>query len=63
MRERARNHDMDKVLAYMQLMIEEAGRAEKKFTRETLVAHGKRLMLFPGVGEWFGRTITVGLWA
>lgn len=54
-RERARNHDMDEVLAYMQLMVEEAGRAEKKFTRETLVSHGQRLDLFPGVAEWFGR--------
>ena len=54
-RERARSHDMDEVLAYMQMMIEEAGRAEKKFTRETLVAHGKRVKLFSGVGEWFGR--------
>ena len=53
-KERARNHDMDEVLAYMQLMVEAARRAEKPFTRQALVEHGKSLELFPGVDGWFG---------
>lgn len=51
---RARQHDMDEVLAYMQLMIEEAAGAEKAYTRQALVEHGKNLDLFPGVESWFG---------
>ena len=54
LKERARQHDMDEVLAYMQLMIEGAARAEKPYTRDALVEHGKKLDLFPGVGDWFG---------
>ena len=50
----ARQHDMDEVLAYMQLMIEGAKSAEKKFTREALINHGRKLNLFPGVDSWFG---------
>ena len=53
-KDRARQHDMDEVLAYMQLMMEGAERAEKPYTREALVEHGKKLDLFPGVEAWFG---------
>lgn len=49
----ARKHDMDEVLSYMHLMIEGAKQADKRFTREALVDHGKQLDLFPGVDNWF----------
>ena len=53
-KDRAYKHDMDEVLAYMQLMVEAARHAETPFTRTALVEHGKSLRLFPGVGSWFG---------
>ena len=54
-KERARKHDMDEVLAYMQLMVEAARQAETEFNRKSLVEHGKKLSarMFPGVEGWF----------
>ncbi len=49
----AREHDMDEVLAYMQLMIEKARDAGARFTKAELAEHGSRLKLFPGVEGWF----------
>ena len=49
----AKNHDMDEVLAYMQLMIEMARAENKPFNRQSLRDHGKAVDLFPGVSEWF----------
>ena len=51
--EQARLHDMDEVLAYMQLMMEKAREADRRFTREALKSHGRELELFPGVDGWF----------
>ena len=52
---RARKHDMEEVLAYMQLMVEAARRAETEFNRKSLIEHGKKLksQMFPGVEGWF----------
>ena len=52
-KEEARLHDMDEVLAYMQLMMEKAREGGRRFTREALRSHGKELELFPGVEGWF----------
>ena len=52
-KEHARAHDMDEVLAYMQLMIEKARDARVRFTKEELGKHGRALELFPGVEDWF----------
>ena len=52
-KEEARDHDMDEVLAYMQLMIEKASEAKRPFTRSALRSHGSGLELFPGVAGWF----------
>ena len=52
-KEEARLHDMDEVLAYMQLMMEKAREADRRFTREALKSHGRGLELFPGVDRWF----------
>ena len=53
-KKQARDHDMDEVLAYMQLMIEKAREAEREFTRTALAEHGRKLKVFPGVDKWFG---------
>ena len=42
-KQQARRHDMDEVLAYMQLMIEKAREAERRFTRNALEKHGREL--------------------
>ena len=52
-KEHAQDHDMDEVLAYMQLMIQKAAEADRPFTRTALREHGRELDLFPGVGDWF----------
>lgn len=54
-RNHAKKHDMDEVLAYMQLMIEAARRADQPFNRQALRDHGRNLDLFPGVATWFDR--------
>ena len=55
-KERASKHDMDEVLAYMQLMVLAANGAGTAFNRKSLVEHGKKLkcQMFPGVQDWFG---------
>ena len=45
----------DSVLAYMYIMLREAERRERAFTREELVEQGRSIVLFPGVREWFSR--------
>ena len=52
-KKQARDHNMDEVLAYMQLMMQKAAEAGKRFTRNALVEHGRKLDLFPGVDKWF----------
>ena len=52
---RARQHDADSILVYMQLMIEKAGAAGKSVTRSLLQRHGQQANLFPGLADlsWF----------
>ena len=52
-KKQAHEHDMDEVLAYMQLMIEKAREAKVPITREALTDRGRDLDMFPGVEEWF----------
>ena len=54
-RDHAKNHDMDEVLAYMHLMTEAAKNADQPFNLKALRNHGKKLDLFPGVATWFSR--------
>lgn len=44
---------MDRVLAYMYLMLREANAAEQPIKRDAFVELGKDLELYPGVAEWF----------
>ena len=52
-KQQAEEHDMDEVLAYMQLMIQKADHAGKEFNRQALHNHGRQVRLFPGVDKWF----------
>ena len=50
-----RQNRMDGILAYMYMMLREAERKARPFTREDLVEKGRGVELFPGVADWFGR--------
>lgn len=52
---RARQNDMDEILAYMELMIEHSRQTRTPQTREVFQSYGKRITFFPGVETWFGR--------
>ncbi len=51
----AEKHKMDRILAYMYLMLDEAHIHRKPIRRNDFVGLGKDLELYPGVTEWFGR--------
>lgn len=51
---------MDRILAYMYLMLEKAHVARKSILRSDFVALGKDLKFFPGVEEWFSRINHLG---
>ena len=46
--------EMNSVLAYMKIMIDEARKAGISLKRESFVEFGRNIELFPGVKEWFG---------
>lgn len=52
---RAKQNDMDEILAYMELMIEHSKHTRTPQTRETFQSYGKEITFFPGVETWFGR--------
>jgi phosphoserine phosphatase len=52
---RARAHDMDEILAYMELMLEESKRSGQPSRRKTFKRYGKGIDFFPGVETWFKR--------
>jgi len=52
---RAAKHDMDEILAYMELMLEHSQQSEKPSTRAAFRMYGSRIEFFPGVESWFGR--------
>lgn len=51
----AEEKKMDRVLAYMYLMLDKAKAAKQRIWREDFVDLGKDLQFFPGVEEWFAR--------
>ena len=55
----AEENDMDKNLAYMYVMMEEA-RGRLIFNRQKLEKYGSKVQLFPGVAEWFERVNAYG---
>jgi phosphoserine phosphatase len=54
-KERARAHDMDEILAYMELMLERSKRSGKPSTRAAFRSYGRKIRFFPGVPTWFTR--------
>ena len=52
---------MDKILAYMYLMLKKAREADRPIRRENFVSMGRAIDLFPGVAEWFERITAYGL--
>lgn len=52
-KERARDHDMNEILAYMQLMLERAKEKKVPITRSAFLEHGKDIPYFEGVEEFF----------
>ena len=55
-----RQNRMDGILAYMYIMLREAERKARPFTREDLVEKGRGVEFFPGVADWFGRINAFG---
>ncbi|MFV0411666.1 MAG: haloacid dehalogenase-like hydrolase [Oscillospiraceae bacterium] len=56
----AAGEKMDRILAYMYTMLQEAGRAGQPIRRADFEAMGKDIEFFPGVQEWFGRINAYG---
>ncbi len=52
---RAAKHDMDEILAYMELMLERSESTDQPIKRETFKGYGKKIQFFPGVETWFDR--------
>lgn len=50
----AARHEMDGILAYMYVMLEEARKARVSVSRSDFRNYGAGIALFPGVEEWFG---------
>lgn len=56
----ARGNNMDKVLAYMYLMIQKANEKNRPLTRQAFVEKGRKVELFNGVTSWFDRINAYG---
>jgi len=50
----AQQEEMDRILAYMKLMLDESKRRSQPIRRDDFVALGANLEFFPGVLSWFG---------
>lgn len=56
----AREEEMDSILAYMKLMLDESKRRSQPIRRSDFVALGSNLEFFPGVLSWFASIDKVG---
>ena len=56
----AKEKKMDRVLAYMYLMLRKAHATSQSIKRESFVNLGKTLEFFPGVEDWFRRINQIG---
>jgi len=54
----AKEHDMDEILAYMQLMLKEAKARNIPITKEAFAQYGKEISFFKGVKSFFNRINT-----
>jgi 2-hydroxy-3-keto-5-methylthiopentenyl-1-phosphate phosphatase len=57
----AKGQGMDRILAYMKLMLEESRRHEQSIRRSDFVSLGGSLEFFPGVLSWFDEVNKLGL--
>lgn len=53
-------HKMDRILAYMYMMLEKSHEAKQSIHREAFVEMGKDIEFFPGVIEWFDNINKIG---
>src|SRR5882724_5885278 len=53
--ELAKQHEMDQILAYMYVMLEEADKAKIRVRKADFKGYGTGIELFPGVTDWFKR--------
>lgn len=51
---------MDRILAYMYLMLKKAREADRPIRRDNFVALGRDIDFFPGVPDWFDRITAYG---
>ena len=51
----AQQHEMDQILAYMHMMLEEARKAKVAVRKRDFKQFGANITLFPGVADWFKR--------
>ena len=56
----AKEKKMDRILAYMHLMLKKADAKDQPIRREDFVELGKDLQFFPGVEDWFTRINELG---
>ena len=56
----AEAHHMDKVLAYMYLMLKKSKEKGRSIRREAFQEYGRSVELFPGVPQWFDRVNEYG---
>jgi 2-hydroxy-3-keto-5-methylthiopentenyl-1-phosphate phosphatase len=56
----AEKQEMDSILAYMKLMLDESKKRSQPIRREDFVSLGSNLEFFPGVSSWFGNIDKIG---
>ena len=56
----AKENGMDKIIAYMKLIVDKAKARKEKLSREDFNELGKSIELFPGVDSWFSRINKIG---
>lgn len=54
-KKRAKENDMDEILSYMQLMIQEAASKDLPIRKKDFESHGKSIVFFDGVDSYFSR--------
>lgn len=58
--ELAKENGMDKIIAYMKLIVDKAKAQKEKLSRSDFNNLGKGIELFPGVDTWFSRINAIG---
>jgi len=56
----AEQNKMDRILAYMYLMVKKANQKELRISRADFIGLGAKLEFYPGVADWFAATSNFG---